>query len=175
MGKKMKLIVGYDGSPCADAALDDLRNAGLPPKADVVVISAANVFLPRGPELKAPEPIRSSIQKSRMIAKKEFQKAKELAQGARALIKRQFPKWNVKCEPCADSPAWAIVKKAAEWRVDLAVVGSHRMPKFSKFFLGSEYALLRSEFIEAAGVRKRSGPTPSDGKACGSQTAKLRR
>ena len=29
----MKILIGYDGSDCADAALDDLTHAGLPDKA----------------------------------------------------------------------------------------------------------------------------------------------
>jgi hypothetical protein len=30
MADRMKILVAYDGSECADAALDDLRRAGLP-------------------------------------------------------------------------------------------------------------------------------------------------
>jgi len=30
MAERMKILIGYDGSHCADAALDDLRRAGLP-------------------------------------------------------------------------------------------------------------------------------------------------
>jgi hypothetical protein len=30
----MKILIGYDGSECADAALDDLTHAGLPPDAE---------------------------------------------------------------------------------------------------------------------------------------------
>lgn len=29
-GEFMKILIGYDGSPSADAALDDLQRAGLP-------------------------------------------------------------------------------------------------------------------------------------------------
>lgn len=32
----MKVLIAYDGSDCADAALDDLQRAGLPPDADFV-------------------------------------------------------------------------------------------------------------------------------------------
>ena len=35
MANGMKILVAYDGSECADAALDDLRRAGLPSKAIV--------------------------------------------------------------------------------------------------------------------------------------------
>ncbi len=42
----MKILFAYDGSECADSALEDLRNAGLPEKADAIVMSLADVFLP---------------------------------------------------------------------------------------------------------------------------------
>lgn len=41
-----QLLIAYDGSPCADAALDDLQRAGLPPTLEAVVVTVAYVFLP---------------------------------------------------------------------------------------------------------------------------------
>ena len=46
MSERMKILIGYDGSECADAALQDLRRAGLPSEADVLVMTVADVFLP---------------------------------------------------------------------------------------------------------------------------------
>ena len=42
----MKILIGYDGSICADAALHDLNRAGLPHDLDVLVLSVADVVLP---------------------------------------------------------------------------------------------------------------------------------
>lgn len=39
----MKLLIGYDGSKCADDALDGLKNAGLPRKAETTVLCIAEV------------------------------------------------------------------------------------------------------------------------------------
>ena len=36
MANQVKILVAYDGSQCADAALDDLRRAGLPSDAPLV-------------------------------------------------------------------------------------------------------------------------------------------
>jgi hypothetical protein len=33
MKERMRILIGYDGSECADAAIDDLRRAGLPREA----------------------------------------------------------------------------------------------------------------------------------------------
>src|SRR5262249_30397143 len=48
-----------------------------------------------------------------------------------------FPTWDVHAEACADSPAWAIIKKADTWQPDLIVVGSHGRSAVSRFLLGS--------------------------------------
>jgi len=33
MKEKVKVLIAYDGSDCADIALEDLKRAGLPPEA----------------------------------------------------------------------------------------------------------------------------------------------
>jgi hypothetical protein len=39
-----KVLIAYDGSSCADAALEDLRHAGLPRIAKALVLSVADVM-----------------------------------------------------------------------------------------------------------------------------------
>jgi len=46
MSENFKLLIAYDGSSSADAALDDLKKAGLPAKAEVLIFSVAEVWLP---------------------------------------------------------------------------------------------------------------------------------
>jgi len=46
MNEKMKILIAYDGSECADAALEDLKSAGLPKTAEAIVMTLADVFLP---------------------------------------------------------------------------------------------------------------------------------
>ena len=46
MNQPMSVLIGYDGSPCAEAALLDLRRAGLPQTVEAVVMCAADVLLP---------------------------------------------------------------------------------------------------------------------------------
>ena len=45
----MKILIGYDGSECADAALDDLMQAGLPANVEAYILSVAEVWLPPPP------------------------------------------------------------------------------------------------------------------------------
>jgi hypothetical protein len=48
MANRMKILVGYDGSECADAALDDLLMAGLPSDAQIVRRGRARQLFSRG-------------------------------------------------------------------------------------------------------------------------------
>ena len=136
MKNKMKLLIGYDGSACAEAALEDLKRAGLPRHADVLVLSAADVFLPAGREIKISDAIKASVQRSRAAAKNQLKQAASSAKQAGRKLKSWFPEWSVRSESCADSPAWAILKKAGAWKADLVMVGAHGHSKLGRF-LGS--------------------------------------
>lgn len=48
-----------------------------------------------------------------------------MAERAGERLQASFPGWRVETEACADSPAWAVIKKADVWKPDLIVVGSH--------------------------------------------------
>ena len=109
----MKILVAYDGSDSADAALDDLRNAGVGAAAEVLVMSMADVFLP---------PPSFKIAHERALH--QLHQSEALAQQAREQIKSAFPDWNVQYEALADSPAWAVIRKADEWKPDLIVMGA---------------------------------------------------
>jgi hypothetical protein len=50
----MKILIGYDGSVDADGAIHDLRLAGLPAKANAVVITFATPWVPFGAEGMVP-------------------------------------------------------------------------------------------------------------------------
>src|SRR5918992_1843420 len=41
-----KILIAYDGSACSDAALGDLRRAGLPASLDALVLTVADVIVP---------------------------------------------------------------------------------------------------------------------------------
>ena len=124
MNEKMKILIGYDGSGCADAALDDLQRAGLPREAEAVVISVADVFLP--PPLKEgddtfPLQVSDGLRRARARAARAIEEIRGLSAQASDRVKANFPDWNVSAEACFDSPAWAMIKKADEWKPDLIV------------------------------------------------------
>ena len=47
-----------------------------------------------------------------------------MAKRASEQIKKSFPEWHVRHEALADSPAWALIRTADEWKADLIVVGA---------------------------------------------------
>ncbi|HEX6185095.1 MAG TPA: universal stress protein [Pyrinomonadaceae bacterium] len=124
----MKILIGYDGSECADAALDDLRRAGLPPDARAVVLSVADVFLPP-PVSEAddtfPFYVPPGIKRAHERAARALGEARAMAERTASRVKESFPGWHVRAEATAESPAWALVLKAAELKSDLIVVGAH--------------------------------------------------
>jgi nucleotide-binding universal stress UspA family protein len=136
----MKLLIGYDGSPCADAALDDLRFAGLPNDVQAIVLSAADVWLrPTGEIVRLPsaEWVWPRMEEAQAVSAQLVEQAQALAQGARTRLQTIFPDWKVYAEACAGSPAWAITLRAEEWQADLIVVGSHGRSPLGRLILGS--------------------------------------
>jgi len=128
MSEKMKVLIGYDGSECADAALDDLKRAGLPREADCLVVSVADVFVP--PPIQEsdeifPPYVPAGIKRAHEHAAREVGRARELAETAKTKLSKLFPSWEIRSEACADSPAWALIKRAWKWKPNLVVVGSH--------------------------------------------------
>jgi nucleotide-binding universal stress UspA family protein len=139
MTARMKILIGYDGSECAKAALDDLRLAGLPAEAETIVLSVADVWLWPDDE-SGPPPVKVDmigLEKARSEALKAVERAQGLAVEARDSLKKQFAGWDVRAESEADSPAWALIKRADQWEPDLTVVGSHGRSALGRFVLGS--------------------------------------
>ena len=139
MSEQMKILLAYDGSDCANAALEDLQRAGLPRVAEVLIMSVAEVFLPpsSSPEAALPAEVPVAVRRAWAQATHAVEEARALAQHARAQLLTGFPGWDVRAEACADSPAWAVIKKAEAWQPDLIVVGSHGRSTMERFLLGS--------------------------------------
>lgn len=140
----MKILIGYDGSECADAALDDLSQAGLPQTGEVHILSVAEVWLPPPPpssyeiieearHAESPAELQRDFAKHCAAAKD----ALTLAERARDRIQRRFPNWRVSAGSSCGSAAWELVAKADEWQPDLIVVGSHGRTALGRFVLGS--------------------------------------
>jgi len=124
----MKILIAYDGSECADSALEELKIAGLPKTAEATVMSLADVFLPPSTNEAAddtfPVYVSAGVELALKRAERELKRADLMAQGASKQIKKSFPDWQVRYEALADSPAWGLIKKSDEWGADLIVIGA---------------------------------------------------
>lgn len=143
MSKQMKIVIGYDGSQCADDALDDMSLAGLPTDAEAIVLTTAEVWLPPSTtgdvvaDDTFPHQIPESVKQARAMAEKEVEYARAQAEEACARIRASFPGWTVRADATSGSPAWEIINQANESPADLIVVGSHGRNVVGRFILGS--------------------------------------
>ena len=139
----VKILLAYDGSECANAAMDDLPLAGLPAKVDAVVVSVAEAWQQLPPEVYRPlDPGRErelgpTMRSFRVLAAQALEEAKSLAAQGAERLRRRFPGWSVRPEARGGSAYAEIVTLADEVDADLVVVGSHGRSAPGRFVLGS--------------------------------------
>jgi nucleotide-binding universal stress UspA family protein len=127
----MKLLIGYDGSQFADAAIDDLVRAGLPDTgvqatvltvADVWPHLPASCFQPMDDsELATASPI---VRNAHRLAADAIREARETAARGAQRLAALFPGWTVSPEARGDSPAAAIVAGAEQLPAELVVISA---------------------------------------------------
>lgn len=160
-----RLLLAYDGTPCADVALEDLLLAGLPADLEALVLSIADVWLPADPYEIAPglsEAGSAALLRARERALGAVEEGRKLAERARERAQALFPKWRIGAEALGDSPAWGIVKRAEAWRADLIALGSHGRSTLDRILLGSVSHKVASEAhcsVRIARPRRRPGDT----------------
>lgn len=141
---KMKMLIGYDGSDCAEAALDDLQRAGLAPEAEAMIVSVTELWLPPPPpssyeiveqarHVGVPADLKTVYERD----SPPLEEARNLALKASRRVRAKFPEWKVETEAFYGSPAREIIQKAEEWKADLIVVGSHGRSALGRLVLGS--------------------------------------
>jgi nucleotide-binding universal stress UspA family protein len=140
MDRRMRLVVGYDGSDYAEVALDDLGRAGLPEVAEIVILCVADVFLPPKRVTSNehdPAWLAAAIKKAHSRATQALKDARATAMTASKRIQAKHPGWHVRAEACADSPAWGVIAKANRWKADLVILGARGHSAERRLFLGS--------------------------------------
>jgi len=146
----MKILIGYDGSECADASIDDLKRAGLPEKVEAQILSVAEVWLPppASPDSESMEQVagvRAILKPMYARAKRAMQETSAFAQRARDRVAALFPSWTVTATASSGSPAWELVFLSDSWQPDLVVVGSQGRTAVGRFVLGSVSQVVLTE------------------------------
>jgi nucleotide-binding universal stress UspA family protein len=176
MSERMKVLIAYDGSSSAQAALAELPRASLPREVEAIVISAASIVLPPAPDYVSATSVnerlstllRARAQAHYDLVMKERERtllavngALRLARQAAEQIRSEFPTWDVRAEAYADSPASAVIKKADDWGADLIVVGTEGRSALGRLILGSVSKKIVNEAVCSVRV-SRSQPRESD-------------
>lgn len=169
MKEQMKLLIGYDGSQCANAALDDLRRAGLPREAQAIVLTVFEQWLPQGSGnnvaqaalVKSAPAGSTPIRMSAITSAEPVTETRALALEAKSRLQAHFPGWDIKAEESSGSPAREILKKADDWEPDLIAVGSQGRSGLGRFLLGSVSQKVANE--AQCSVRVARGTVWKDG------------
>lgn len=151
----MRILIGYDGSSQAENALEDLSRAGLPPAAEVLVITVDELW---GLALTGDD---SEVEEGHAGALHE---ALVLAEQASELLRLHFPAWEVCSEAYSGSPARVIIRRADEWRADLLISGAQSRSTAGRYLLGSVAQQIATEAhcsVRVARSPALPGPHPA--------------
>lgn len=161
----MKVLIAYDGSEGADAALDDLPKAGLGNDVEALVLSVAELWLPAPPlpsDVDESFPLYTppGLKSAREHVEQVIEDVRGLNNKATERVRTFFPTWRVSAEIYTGSPAWEVIGKADKWKPDLIVVGSQGRSALGRLFLGSISQKILTEARCSVRVGRR--PTASD-------------
>lgn len=165
----MRLLIGYDGSESADAAVDDLLKAGLPREVEALIVSVAEVLMP--PELIGDQSPTGSVTLRRVAvaaaqakaqAAEALKEAQEFATKAGERVQSYFPDWKVQTEALTGWPTDVLIQKADEWTPDLVVVGSQGRSALGRLILGSVSRKVVTDSHHSVRVARGTG-TRNDG------------
>jgi nucleotide-binding universal stress UspA family protein len=169
MNKELKLLVAYDGSECSDAALDDLRVAGLPENVEATVLSITEIWLPPSSpsvneivEQARDVHVPADLKTVYIRASSAIEHSKEMALNACKRLQGMFPGWKLQAESTYGSPAWEIIKRADSLKPDLIVVGSHGRSALGRFFIGSVSQKVANEAHTSVRVARGRIHDPGD-------------
>lgn len=154
----MKIMIAYDGSEDADAALASLPRAGLPRVAEALVVSV-EAFIPMMPP---PGAMIVGAEQSPLAAG-FVEERRELARAACQRLQQQFSGWELHEAAGIGSPASFLLAKADAWQPNLIIVGSHVHSVLGRLILGSVSQQIVSEAhcsVRVARERKQNGHSP---------------
>ena len=142
------MLIAYDGSAYADAALDDLRRAGLPREAEALIVTVSDGLVKTSSSMAeiagtalTSRRVTSAIAVAKEQATRLLIEARGFAEQARRRVLSYFPDWEVRTKVLEGSPSWELLREAERWQPDLIVVGSHR-PTTATYLLGSNAATI---------------------------------
>ncbi len=143
MRKRMKILIGYDGSMDANDAIHDLRQSGLPKEVEALIVSVEES--PIVPPLARQEGIdKAFVEWTTKLANHAdihvadaLSQAKSQAEVARHKMLSYFPKWKVTAIAIPGRAASELIQEADNYSADLIVIGSQGRSALGRFIMGS--------------------------------------
>ena len=129
----MRILLAVDGSPCSEAAVNEVASRPWPANSEFRIVSAFQVSLSPSPEVWVIEPdFYDEVQ--RVVR----EQAQEVVAITSAKLKKALGQSvSVTGEVLQNSPQSAILEEAERWKADLIVVGSHSYGAWHRLVLGS--------------------------------------
>ena len=128
----MKIVVAYDGSPSADAAVDVVLKRPWPEGTQVRVVTVVetSVFYPMANGIEVYPPISEKIRAS--VRENAYRSAQVAVERLKAR-----PGITAGYELREGEVKRALLEAIREWGADLVIVGSHGKGALGRLFLGS--------------------------------------
>ena len=139
----MRILVAYDDSEYARAAIEDLKRAGVPRDATAVVVSVVDTLLPSAALARDPmvtvgasHRVAAALAQARAKTEQASEEANDLAHEGLMRVRHCFPAWQVFAHAVVGAAGPAILHKAKTWPARLIVLGCHSRPPIGRLVLG---------------------------------------
>lgn len=129
----MKVLLAVDGSPCSDAAIEEVIKRPWPPQTEVKIITVVEMPMMVGIGLEPwPADYFEELEKSGREA------AKTVIDSALRKLKEAPDKTlKISHEIIGGPPRQVIVEEAESWGADLILMGSRGLGAWNRLLLGS--------------------------------------
>ena len=142
MKELRRILIGHDGSQASNAAIRDLKGAGLPERMSATILTAVDTLIP--PAAKAFGISGLSLKQLREVSAISIKRGRNSAETAAQALKAIFPRWTIRTEVREASPTQALIEKARSWNADLIAVGAHGHSHLGRF-MGSVSQLVLTQ------------------------------
>jgi nucleotide-binding universal stress UspA family protein len=130
----MKILLAIDGSPCSEAAVEEVARRPWPEDTQVRIISVVEP-----PGALTAEPYMGVAGYFEEVERLKRQQAEEVLAAAAGVLRdgAGTAQTGVSTGALTGSPKRAIVEEAERWGADLIAVGSHGYHTWERMLLGS--------------------------------------